>query len=390
MSRPPLSGVRVVDLTHALAGPFCTHHLSLMGADVIKVEPPRGDDFRERPGSFYATNAGKRSITVDLRHEDGRRILDRMLQTADVVVENFRPGVAPKLGLEWSRLKALNPRLIFCSISGYGQEGPLREMPAIESSVQAGSGLLAAQIPEADHPRKTPMLLLDPLTGYVAYSSILAALFQRTATGEGQRLDVAMIDAALMISSIAVSSAQLETATPAHLSGRPGMVGRPTVGRFRAQDRSLFIAAVLPAWWDRVCDVIGRPELKADPRFATSDSRFDHADELMQEWEAALGTRPAEEWEALLAQAGVPAAVVRTISEFAAHPHVTQRGVLSEVRAHDHSDPLRLVGAGVKFEHDGPGFQGDVPALGAHTDEILREEGWSDAEISGFRARKAI
>jgi CoA:oxalate CoA-transferase len=382
MAQQPLAGVRIIDLTHALAGPFCTHHLQLMGAEVIKVEPPHGDDFREREGAFAAANAGKKSVVLDIKTEPGRELLYRLVKTGDVLVENYRPGVAGKLGLGWETLKGINPRLIFCSISGYGQDGPLQAMPAIESSVQAASGLLSAQLEPDAHPRSTTMLLLDPLTGYFAYSSILAALYQRERTGVGQRLDVAMIDAALMIASIAIANEQIPAPPPPTPPGA-SIVGRPTVGRFQAADRGLWIAAVLPAWWGRVCDAIGRPELKDDPRFATPAQRFANADALMVEWEAGLKAHPAEHWEAELSAIGVPAAVVRTIGEFARHPHVTQRALLSEVRTPTHPEPVRLMGAGVRFEHGGPAFQGDVPALGAHTDEVL-------AEIAELRPAAAL
>jgi crotonobetainyl-CoA:carnitine CoA-transferase CaiB-like acyl-CoA transferase len=177
-----------------------------MGADVIKVEPPGGDDFRARPAIFAAANAGKRSMALDLKTPAGREALHALVAHGDVVVENYRPGVAAKLGLDWDALRAINPRLVYCSISGFGQAGPLKDMPAIESSVQAATGLLMAQLPQGAHPRETTMLLLDLLTGYVAYAAILAALLQRQATGVGQRIDVAMIDAALMISSITIAS----------------------------------------------------------------------------------------------------------------------------------------------------------------------------------------
>lgn len=387
MSQRPLDGVRVIDFTHALAGPFCTHHLALMGADVIKIEQPRGDDFRERPGAFYAINAGKRSVTLNLQDPGAREVVDRLVASADVALENFRPGVATKLGLEWSRLRQINPRLIYCSISGFGQEGELSQMPAIESSVQAASGLLAAQIPETEHPRKTPMLLLDPLTGYVAYSALLAALLQREKTGKGQRVDVAMADVALMISSVPVANAQLEVAAPAHLVGRPGMVGRPTVGRFKAKDRSVFISAVHAAWFERVCEVIGRPDLKSDPRFSTSEARFDHADALMSEWSAALAQRSAEEWEQLLSAAGVPAAMVRTLEEFASHPHIVARQTLAEVPIDKTGKRIRLVGAGVKFEHGGPAFVRGVPAAGEHSEEVLSGLGFTTDDIAQLRQR---
>ena len=384
----PLSGVRIIDVTHALAGPFCTHHLQLMGADVIKVEPPRGDDFRERPAPFAASNAGKRSVTVDLKTPEGRDLLMTMVAQGDVLVENYRPGVAATLGLDWASLKAVNPKLIYCSISGYGQSGPLKDMPAIESSVQAASGLLMAQMDSDAHQRQTTMLLLDPLTGYVAYATILAALLQREKTGVGQRLDVAMIDAALMISSVGIANLQIEA--PPGPTAPAGMVGRPTVGRFRSADKQLFIAAVLPPWWGRVCDIIGRPELKDDPRFATPQARVENADALMREWEAGLAARPAEDWEAKISLGGGPAAVVRTTRDFIDHPHVVGRGSLSDIRVPGHDGPVRLMGAGVGFEHGGPGFQGDVPALGADTDAVLTEFGITPARVTELRAAGAI
>lgn len=376
----PLAGIKVIDLTHALAGPFCTHHLQLMGAEVIKIEPPRGDDFRARPAPFAAANAGKRSVIVDMKTAEGREAVARIAAKGDVLVENYRPGVAAKLGLDWAALKTANPRLIYCSISGFGQDGPLKDMPAIESSVQAASGLLAAQLGMDAHPRSTPMLLLDPLSGYVAYAAILAALYQRQASGTGQRIDVAMADAAMMIASVGIVEAQFESEPPPS-----DIVGRPTVGKFAAQDRPLFIAAVAPAWFERVCDAIGRPQMKTDPRFATNAARFANADALMAEWEAGLAAKPAEAWEAELSAAGVPAAVLRTISDFASHPHVKARGALTSLRAPGRAAPIDMMGAGVRFEHDGPAFQGDVPELGADTDAVMAELGFSPEEIARLR-----
>src|SRR4051794_25787962 len=180
----PLAGIKVVDLSHALAGPFCTHHLQLLGADVLKVEAPgHGDDFRARPSVFPAINAGKRSITVNLKSADGAEILRRLLADADVLIENYRPGVAAKLGITWEKLQALNPRLIFCSISGYGQTGPLRDVPAIEWAVQAMSGMTASYVSEDADRRDLGVGILDAFSGYVTFSAILAALLQRQQTG---------------------------------------------------------------------------------------------------------------------------------------------------------------------------------------------------------------
>ena len=257
----------------------------------------------------------------------------------------------------------------------------MKSVPAIEFSVQAATGLMESQLRTDSSPRETGMLMLDPLTAYTAYSSILAALLLREKTGEGQRLDVAMIDAAMMISSIPIARAQLEErGQPAPPAG-----GRPTVTRVMASDRELFIAAVQPVWWERVCEVIGKPEMISDPRFASAVDRQQNADALKAEWEAGFAGQPAEHWETALNVRGVPAAVVRTIIEFARHPHVTGRGGLSAVQVPGQVEPLQLMGAGVQFETGGPVAPGDVPELDAHTDEVLMELGFNHTEIAELR-----
>jgi crotonobetainyl-CoA:carnitine CoA-transferase CaiB-like acyl-CoA transferase len=365
----PLEKLRVIDFTHALAGPFCTHHLQLLGADVIKVEPPgRGDDFRERPPVFAAVNSGKRSVALDLATPHGQKVLRRLIETADVVVENFRPGVNVKLGLEWEKLKAINPRLIFCSISGYGQEGPLRDMPAIEWSVQAISGLSASYVDESAPPMYLGLGMLDPYSGYVAFSAILAALLQRQQTGIGQRIDVGMLDAALVIQSAGVANYTM-TGSAERFNKRPSMA------RYRAKDKRIFIAALTDKWFATLCEVMGVPDLARDPRFIDHAARMKHADAFVAAIEAQLASRPAEEWEKLLVARGVPAGAVRTLAEIVDHPHVAARGLIGEVKVPDREQPVRVAGAGFRFAHGGPGFHGPVPRLGEHTDEVLREIG---------------
>ena len=379
----PLAGIKVVDLTHALAGPVCTHHLQLLGADVVKVEPPgSGDDFRARPGVFPAFNAGKRSMTVNLKSPDGFEILRRLLRQADALVENYRPGVAAKLGIVWDSLQALNPRLIFCSISGYGQEGPLRDVPAIEWAVQAMSGMTAGYVADDADRRQLGLGVLDPFSGYVAFSAILAALLLRQQTGRGQRVDVAMLDAALTLMGGGVAG---------HFLGAEGHEARrPTMARFPARDRTLFIAALHQPWFERLCRILEAPELLADPRFAEHASRQRHADALTAELEARVATRPAADLERELVAAGLPASVVRTLPEILAHPHVHQRGILEHVPAADGGEPLTLVGPAFRFGDGGLGFQGPVPALGQHTDEVLMGLGYSEADVDRLRAVGAI
>jgi CoA:oxalate CoA-transferase len=379
----PLAGVTVVDLTHALAGPFCTHQLQLLGADVLKVEAPGiGDDFRARPGIFAAINAGKRSLTVNLKSPEGFEVVRRLLAEADVVVENYRPGVAAKLGFTWEMLHALNPRLIFCSISGYGQDGPLRDMPAIEWSVQAMSGMTASYVSaEADH-RQLGLGVLDTFSGYSAFSSILAALLLRQQAGQGQRIDVAMLDGALVLMGGAVA---------AHAIGSDERLSmRPTMARFPAEDRTLFIAALHPKWFESLCRILGASELVTDPRFADHASRQRNADALTGELEARTRTRSAAELERELVEAGLPASIVRTLPEILAHPHTRERGILQQVSGADGGEPMTLVGPAFQFAGTNLGFQGPVPALGQHTDAVLAKLGYSSDEITRLRETRAI
>ncbi|MGV3652463.1 MAG: CaiB/BaiF CoA transferase family protein, partial [Devosia sp.] len=331
-----LEGIRVVDLTHALAGPFCTHHLSLLGADIIKIEPPAGDDFRPRPhGRFGAVNAGKRSIVLDLKSDFGREALARLIETADIVVENFKPGAAAKLGLDWADLHARYPGLISCSISGYGQEGPMRAMPAIEWSVQAVSGLGDSYLGDEDG-LDLGIGMLDPFTGYVAFSGILAALIARGRNGRGQRLDVSMLDAALVLASGNVT---------ASLLGGPSSHGRrATMGRYRARDRRIFVAALNPRWLEQFCAIIGVPGLLADSRFSTASARDANADAFVAAIEAQLASRDAIEWEEMLVAAGIPAGATRTMAEIAGSEHMAGRGLVSHVESEE--GPMPVVGSG--------------------------------------------
>jgi CoA:oxalate CoA-transferase len=365
-----LDGVRVLDLTHALAGPFCTHHLSLLGAEVIKVEPPAGDDFRPRPhGRFAAVNAGKRSVVLDLKSDFGREALARLIDKADIVVENFKPGAAKKLGLDWTQLHARYPGLISCSISGYGQDGPMRAMPAIEWSVQAVSGLGASYLGD-DDALDLGIGMLDPFTGYVAFSGILAALIARGRDGRGQRLDVSMLDAAMVLASGNV--------TAALLGGPPSHGRRATMGRYRARDRRLFVAALNPRWLEQFVAIIGVPQLLADPRFASARSREEHADAFVAAIEAQLASRDAVEWEALLVEAGIPAGATRTIAEIAASQHQLDRELIAEVDS-EHG-PVPVVGSGFLVAGATRTARGPVPRLGEHTAEVLAELGLEDQQ----------
>lgn len=370
MTHLPLDGIRVADLTHALSGSFCTQQLHLLGAEVVKVEPPAGDDFRERPAVFAAINSGKRSVVLDLKSSAERQALVRLVERSDILVENFRPGVTQNLGIDWASLREINAQLIYCSITGYGQTGPLSEYPAIEWAVQAMSGMAASYIADDIDGAYLGVGVLDPFSGYVAFSAILAALLQRQHTGVGQHIDVSMLDAAMLL-----MAPQVAALSVGNIGAPRSRSRRPTMVRFRAQDRRLFIAALHRKWFVRLCEIIGAPELADDPRFASQRSQADHADELIAAIEAKLALRPAAEWEAEFVRAGLPASVVRSLSELLAHPHVRARGTLQSVSAADLGQTVDVVGAGFRFEHDQPRFRGSVPRLGEHTDEVLAELG---------------
>lgn len=377
----PLAGIKVVDLTHAVAGSFCTFQLGLMGADILKVEPPKhGDEFRAfRASTFAAANAGKRSLTLDLKSVEGRDILDRLIRDADVLTENFRPGVNVKLGLDWDRLKEFNPKLIYCSISGFGQDGPFRDYPAIEWSVQAVSGITDTYVDPTADPRRLGIAQLDPFAGYMAFAAIMAAVLQRQQTGVGQRIDVGMLDAGWVLNSL--------SATDMLMGMRPvSDTLRSSAARFMAQDKPLFIAVLWPKWFKSLCEVIGAPELAEDPRFKDQRIRDQNNDAFRLEVESRLATRPAAEWEKALVALGVPAGVVRTMPEVADAVDLEARGLLHKVKLEDGQD-IRIVGAGFRFEHDNPALQAGVPQLGGATDEVLGQLGYSEADIADLRAR---
>ncbi len=376
----PLAGIKVLDLTHALAGPIATFHLGLMGAEVIKIEAPgKGDEFRGySAGVFAQANAGKRSIILDLKHAQGREVLHRLVAGADVAIENYRPGVAAELGLDWATLAAINPQLIYCSISGYGQSGELAQRPAMEWSVQAMVGVTDLHVDADADPRKLGLSVLDPFTGYMAYATIMAALLQRQKTRRGQRLDIAMFDAAWVLNAAcAVDAVAGRVPVP--------LTKRANVARFMAKDRRLFISFVWPKWFRALCEVLEAPELLTDPRFADNRAMQANADALQEEIERRLAHKTAEEWADALCRVGVPASPVCSLAEAAAWPQVRERGLLTAIPFGDDEAQLDVVGAGVVFEHHPPRAPGPVPALGGSTDEILRDAGYAAEEIEALR-----
>jgi crotonobetainyl-CoA:carnitine CoA-transferase CaiB-like acyl-CoA transferase len=364
----PLSGVSVVDLTHGVAGPFCTHMLQELGAAVVKVERPEtGDSFRYRgdgvPGSdpsFVATNYGKRSITLNLAAPLGREVLMKLAAQADIVVENFRPGVTERFEITANDLRKQNERLIFCSITGYGHDGPMAEWVAIDRAVAAVSGV-------------GPLFggAVDTFTGYAAFAAILTALLQRTQTGQGASLDIAMLDSAMVLNSVHARGSD---------SGGSERIAPSTMGGsavFSAADREIYVGAVEQRWFEVVCRLVERPDLASEARFATPALRSRHRHELNALLRDAFRNRTAAEWEEALVSRGVPAGVLRSPAEAAMLPQVQLRKLLAEVPGIDGKRTMQV--------RSGLGFAdpeiGSVPRLGEHTRNVLRELDYSDEEI---------
>jgi CoA:oxalate CoA-transferase len=391
-----LDAIRVLDLTHALAGPFCTYHLQLLGADVIKIERPRvGDDFRDfarLPGwdvspSFVAVNGGKRSVTVDLKHPEGLAIVRRLAEQADVVVENLRPGAAVEMGLGWDALRAINPRLVYCSISGFGQSGPMSTWPAYDHTIKAMAGI-AWSGHEDDVPSQDRGFSVDCFTGYVAFAQILGALLRRERSGEGQYLDVAMLDASLVL--LAVGSVRQLITGDSVAAAQPIVHDRPTVAPYRTRDGWLWLSVNFQNQYEALCRVIHAPELVSDPRFVDVRSRNAHSQDLKAELARRLADCSAVELERELMQAGCPAALVRTTADLLRMPHLQDRDMLVDAGVPGRDEPVTLINAGFVASADGPGLQRGVPALGADTDAVLRDLGYSDAAIARLRTEGAV
>jgi CoA:oxalate CoA-transferase len=391
-----LEGIRVLDLTHALAGPFCTYHLGLLGADVVKVERPRlGDDFRDfarLPGwdvspSFVAVNGGKRSISVDLKKPDGQEIVRKLAAKADVVVENLRPGAAVEMGLSWDDLRPINPRLVYCSISGFGQTGEMSRWPAYDHTIQAMVGMSWSGR-EDDVPSQGRGFSVDCFTGYVAFANILGALLRRERSGQGQYLDVAMLDASLVL--LAVGSVRQLITGDNIAAMQPIVHDRPTVAPYRTRDGWIWLSGNFQNHYQALCKVIHAPELLDDPRFVDARARSAHSAELKVELARRLADCSAPELERELMRAGCPAAMVRTTRDVLEMPVVRERGMLQPTTVPGREEPVQLLNSGFMADRDGPGLEGPVPGLGADTEAVLHQLGYSDADIARLYDRGAI
>lgn len=388
MAIEPLSGIRVLDLTNVLAGPFACHQLAHLGAEVIKVENPEGGDLARNLGaspdlsakgmgiSFLAQNAGKKSLTLNLKHDAGKDALKRLVRTADVLVENYRPGVMTRLGLGYETLKAENPALIYCAISGYGQDGPWAANPAYDQIIQGASGVMS--ITGTGEPTRVGYPLSDTVGGLTAAMAITAAL---NAQPRGSFIDVSMLEATLATMGWVVSNHLIGGAAPqAH--GNENPTSAPS-GTFQAQDAPLNIAANKDAQWQALAPLLGRADLLADARFTTREDRKTNRHALRAELEVALTRKPAAHWVAALNAAGIPAGPVLSVPEILSHPQVADRGLVTQfdaVPGVDHA--VDVVTAGFQLDGSRPGVSTPPPQLGQDTGAILKTLGYTAEDIA--------
>ncbi|MEU6651609.1 CaiB/BaiF CoA-transferase family protein [Streptomyces sp. NPDC046900] len=392
----PLTGIRVLDLSRILSGPFATMVLADLGADVVKVEDTKdGDDTRlwgppfqgTEAAYFLAANRNKRGVCVDLKTDQGREFVLRLADRADVLVENFRPGTADRLGLGYRELSARNPRLVYASISGYGQTGPWASRPGYDAIAQAQSGMMSITGEPCGPPLRPGIASADIGAGMWATIGILAALLARGTEGRGQHVDVSLLDGQLAWLTYVAGGYFATGHTP-----RPHGSAHPTIVPYQAlaaADGHLMVAAGNDKLWQRFAEVLGAPDLAGDPRFATNPDRVRHREQLIPLLETALARRSTAEWTEALEAAGVPCAPISTVEQALTSPQSVAREMVS-VLQHPTAGRLSVVGSPLKLSATPARIRTAPPLHGQHTDDVLAETGYSPDEIAQLHAAGAV
>ena len=393
MTNLPLSHISVLDLTAHRAGPTAVRQLADWGADVVKVEVPQdGDEDPMMGGSrlgpdFFNLHRNKRAITLDLKQEEGRAIFHRLAETADVVVENYRPDVKHRLGVDYETLRAINKRIVYGSISGFGQDGPYRERPGVDQIAQGMGGLMSITGLPGQGPVRVGIPIADLTTGLFCAIGILIALLEREQSGEGQWVQTSLLQGQIaMLDFQAVR--WLIAGEVAPQAGNNHPTGIPT-GVFRTRDGHINIAASGNAHFARLCGALGAPELKADARYATQKARSANRDALNATLEDYTAQRTSAEWIDILNRAGVPCGPINTIDQVFADPQVQHLGIAQPVE-HPTLGRLNLVGQAMALSRTPSSLRTATPERGEHNDSVLRELGYDEATIAGLRARHVI
>jgi crotonobetainyl-CoA:carnitine CoA-transferase CaiB-like acyl-CoA transferase len=399
----PLHGIRVLDLGRHLAGPTCAQYLGDLGADVIKIEnPERGEDGRAAGPPFFdangpaehgesafflSANRNKRSLALDLKRPEGQELFRRLANTADVVIENFRPGVMEALNIGYEAVSAQNPRIIYCAISGYGPDGPFASRPGLDNIIQGFAGLMTVTGFEGGEPTRVGIPIADLLTGLLGAFGILAALQARERTGRGQRVETSLLES--MVGTMGFQAVRvLNGAGVPPPAGNFHPINAP-YGAFRTRDGWLTIGATGPKRWTAFCNLIGAPEWLTDPRFATNGDRYSRRYELAELISEKLQARTSAEWEPLLNDAGIPCGPIHRLDEALDHPQVRHREMVVE-REHPTMGSVRLLGLPVKLSDTPAAIHRTPPLMGQHTDDILRDLGLTDADLAGLRERGIV
>jgi formyl-CoA transferase len=384
----------VLDQTQVMAGPFCSMLLADLGADVIKIEPPGGEHTRRErelaPGisaSFLAVNRNKRALTLDLKQADGVELLKRLVSTADILVENYRPGVARRLGVDYDTLAAINPRLIYCSISGFGQTGPYASRGGFDLVAQAMSGIMSATGGDGGAPVKVGVPITDLGAGLFGLLGILCALRARRVTGRGQFVDTSLFEAGLALSAWEATEYWFTGQIPRGL-GTAHRLNAPYQA-FRASDGYFTVGANTDKLFIALCEAIGRPELARDPRFSDRATRLAQRGALVAEIEKATAAEPRAHWLARLDAAGVPSGPINSYPEALADPHTLARGMVVDL-VHPGAGAVKALGVPVKLSDTPGAVDRPAPLLGQHTAEILTDLGYTDAEQQELRAARVI
>ena len=391
----PLAGIRVVDFTHVVSGPLCTRNLALLGADVIKVESPGGGDITRHAGpsvrsgavppAFVVFNVSKKSIGIDLRKPQGIVLAKKLIARADIVVENFRPGVMDKLGLGHDQLRTNQPNLIYCSVSGFGQTGSKRALPAFDNIIQAISGMMSVSGLESDGPSQTAFMAADGFSGFLATQAILAALVRRERTGEGDRIDVSMLEAALTLMLVPVGVALVTGERHVRTGNRAFNVG-PGADVFPTADGHIALAAFTDVHFAKLWNLIDRPDLAELKEYSTAAGRAANFDQVQEHIRTGLSKKSALDWEYALEEAAIPASAVRKISEVLREPVLKERNFIRSVQSATGGAQVSTLGTGYTFEGSENVEFGAPPALGEHSNEILNALGIDEVGIAELRS----